>query len=216
MHYSTHYVFSVWCVFPRCLLTVFSVIDSSASMLISLPAGDYLTTNSALLRNDLQQRRLLRFPPLHRVCCLTTASVYCFTCGQYVNLIHSPASSTEINNACSCASTPSSVFMAWCLMKHRGNFFNLLSEYEVLVFSNRSHKKIDSMKQRRSWKANSRSSSQKIPSLLLIPRFSDVWSRTRKWSLSWSTLIQPALTSYFTHPLWDCLSIMLAMKKWQM
>jgi hypothetical protein len=35
---------------------------------------------------------------------------------------HSLPSSAEIKNAWSYVSTPPYVFMAWCLIKHRGNF----------------------------------------------------------------------------------------------
>jgi hypothetical protein len=35
---------------------------------------------------------------------------------------HSPPCSVEVKNAWSYTSTPQYVFMAWCLVKHRGNF----------------------------------------------------------------------------------------------
>jgi hypothetical protein len=35
---------------------------------------------------------------------------------------HSPPSSAEVKNAWSYTSTPRNVFMAWCLVKHRGKF----------------------------------------------------------------------------------------------
>jgi hypothetical protein len=36
--------------------------------------------------------------------------------------VHSPPSSTEVKNMRSYTFTPQHVFMAWCLVKHRGNF----------------------------------------------------------------------------------------------
>jgi hypothetical protein len=39
---------------------------------------------------------------------------------------HSPPFSAEIKNAWSYTSTPQYVFMAWCLVKHRDNYYYLV------------------------------------------------------------------------------------------
>jgi len=40
--------------------------------------------------------------------------------------MYSPPPSAEVKNACVYTSTPQYVFMAWCLVKHRGNFTFIL------------------------------------------------------------------------------------------
>jgi hypothetical protein len=54
-------------VFTGSLVTASNDVASSPSMFTSLLAGDCLTTNSALLRNDLKQCGFLRLPGLYQV-----------------------------------------------------------------------------------------------------------------------------------------------------
>jgi ABC-type transport system involved in cytochrome c biogenesis permease component len=53
-------------VFTGCLITASKAVVSSYSVFTSLLAGDYLTTNGALLRNVLQPWGLLCLPRLHQ------------------------------------------------------------------------------------------------------------------------------------------------------
>jgi hypothetical protein len=53
-------------VFTGCLVTASKAVAPSASVIKSLMAGDRFTTNSALLRNSLQQWGLFHLPRLHQ------------------------------------------------------------------------------------------------------------------------------------------------------
>jgi hypothetical protein len=61
-------------VFTCCLVTVSNAVASSASVFTSLQAGDFLTYNSALLRNELQQWEAPPPPTPPPEVTLTTAS----------------------------------------------------------------------------------------------------------------------------------------------
>jgi hypothetical protein len=52
---------------------------------------------------------------------------------------HSSPSSAEVKNAWSYTSTPQYVFMAWCLVKHRGNFTFTLTFTVCLINSSLSY-----------------------------------------------------------------------------
>jgi hypothetical protein len=47
---------------------------------------------------------------------------------------HSPPSSAEVKNTWSYTSTPTYVFMAWCLAKHRDNFTLPYTQYQCLKY----------------------------------------------------------------------------------
>jgi hypothetical protein len=51
---------------------------------------------------------------------------------------HSPPSSAEVKNEWNYTSIPQYVFMAWCLLKHRGNF-----TFTVIPFYNTRKKQKD-------------------------------------------------------------------------
>jgi hypothetical protein len=45
---------------------------------------------------------------------------------------HSPPFSVEVKECVELSSTPQYVFMAWCLVKHRGNFIITLPKHHFL------------------------------------------------------------------------------------